>query len=60
LQKHPNRFNALYGAASAADKAGNNDKATGYYKQLISIAGNNSVRPEIAAGKQYLQRIRVQ
>jgi tetratricopeptide (TPR) repeat protein len=39
LQKHPNRFNALYGAASAAEKAGNHDKAAGYYRQLINIAG---------------------
>lgn len=60
LQKHPNRFNALYGAASAAEKTGNNDKAAAYYKQLISIAGNNSVRPEIAAGKHYLQKNMVQ
>jgi hypothetical protein len=34
LKLNPGRFNALYGAAHAAEMAGKNDKANGYYAQL--------------------------
>jgi tetratricopeptide (TPR) repeat protein len=39
LQTHPNRFNGLYGAGMAAEKAGKADLAKNYFKQLSVIAG---------------------
>ncbi|HEX5153273.1 MAG TPA: tetratricopeptide repeat protein [Parafilimonas sp.] len=60
LQKHPNRFNALYGAALASAKAGDHVKAANYYRQLINVANNKSARPEIVAGKKFLQENIVQ
>jgi len=39
LQKHPNRFNGLYGAGMAAEKAGKADLSRSYFKQLSVIAG---------------------
>jgi len=38
LKLAPNRFNALYGAASAADAAGNHATATRYFQKLIEVA----------------------
>jgi len=40
LKKHPNRFNALYGAGVAAERAGNPAKAASYFRQLKKIAGS--------------------
>jgi len=37
LRGHPRRFNGLYGAGMAAWKAGDRDKATGYFQQLPGI-----------------------
>jgi tetratricopeptide (TPR) repeat protein len=55
LQKHPNRFNGLYGAAVAAEKAGVLEKAVVYYRQLVSIA-DSSDRVEIKKAKSFLER----
>ena len=33
LQKHPDRFNRLYGAGLAAEKSGDPDKAANYYRR---------------------------
>jgi len=41
LQKHPNRFNGLYGAATAAEKSGKTDVSKNYLKQLSLITGKN-------------------
>ena len=58
LKKHPNRFNALYGAAQAAERAGNMNKAKLYYEQLLSVANqSNSMRPEIKTARQFLGSI---
>src|SRR6202040_4038524 len=37
LKFNPNRFNGLYGAASAAEMAGNSEKASAYYAQLVKV-----------------------
>jgi len=59
LKKHPNRFNALYYAGSAAEKSGNAEKANKYYLQLTSIAGTNQPdRPELEAAKSYIKNQR--
>lgn len=56
LQKHPNRFNGLYGAGQAAEKSGNLDKAEQYYQQLLQVANTaNSDRPELDAAKRFIQ-----
>ena len=55
LKFNPNRFNGLYGAATAAEKAGKTEQATTYYAQLIKIcAGSNSDRPELGKAKALL------
>jgi tetratricopeptide (TPR) repeat protein len=53
LKKHPNRFNALYGAGRAAAQSGNAEKAQLYYGQLVQIAGNTG-RQELVTAKQFL------
>lgn len=56
LQKHPNRFNGIYGAGQAAEKSGNLAKAEQYYQQLLQIANTaNSDRPELNTAKQFIQ-----
>jgi tetratricopeptide (TPR) repeat protein len=55
LQKRPNRFNGLYGAALAAEKAGDAAKAVAYYKQLLQVtSAAKPSRPELLAAQQYL------
>jgi len=55
LKFNPNRFNGLYGAAQAAQMAGNSTKANTYYAQLVKVcAGSDSERPELAKAKQLL------
>jgi len=53
LKKEPNRFNALSGAAKAAEKLGDREKATGYYKRVIELAGDSG-RPDLTIAKQFL------
>jgi tetratricopeptide (TPR) repeat protein len=57
LKKHPNRFNGLYGAALAAEKLHNVEKANSYYQQLANIANaTDSSRPELKAARLYLKK----
>lgn len=53
LERHPNRFNGLYGAGQAAAKMGDKEKATQYYRQLLTVAEGSS-RPELQAIKARL------
>ena len=53
LKKHPNRFNGLYGAASAAERSNDLEKARSYYQQLIAIANSNSNRPELRIARLF-------
>jgi len=53
LKFNPKRFNGLYGAAQAAEMAGQASQATEYYAVLIkTCAGSSSQRPELAKAKQ--------
>ena len=53
LKLNPNRFNGLYGAAQAAEMAGQASQATEYYAVLVKTCqGSSSVRPELARAKQ--------
>lgn len=55
LKKHPNRFNGLYGAGLAAERSGHPEKAAGYYRQTVEVAGrSNSQRPELTAINRFL------
>jgi tetratricopeptide (TPR) repeat protein len=52
LKTDPNRFNGLYGAAQAAEKAQQKQKATQYYAQLLkNCEGSHSDRPELERAK---------
>ena len=56
LKTNPNRFNSLYGAARAAELAGQKEKARGYYAKLLAnCRGSNSERPELIHAKESLQ-----
>jgi len=55
LKFNPNRFDGVYGAAHAAELAGNSDKANTYYAELVKICdGSGSTRPELSHARQLL------
>ena len=55
LAGHANRFNGLFGAAKAAEKMGDKEKAKTYYKQLLHIANTDGTeRSEITTARQFL------
>ena len=57
MQRSPNRFNSLYGAALAAKKSGNNGKAISYYKQLLAITDSErSNRPELTEARSFVMK----
>ncbi|HYG02489.1 MAG TPA: hypothetical protein VD927_08580 [Chryseosolibacter sp.] len=57
LTKRPNRFNSLYGAAFASEKANNSTEARMYYSTLINVAGAaNKNRQELVAADVFLKR----
>jgi hypothetical protein len=57
LTKDPNRFRSVYGAAKAAERAGDAAKAKAYYQQLAALGSNaDGDRPELTEAKAYLQR----
>lgn len=54
-QIEPNRFVGLFGAARAAELAGEMEKARTYYEQLVELAEQaDSERPELATAKAFL------
>jgi tetratricopeptide (TPR) repeat protein len=54
MKKEPNRFRGAYGAARAAEAAGNRALAAKYYKQVVTIAKNaDSPRPELVRARSY-------
>jgi tetratricopeptide (TPR) repeat protein len=55
MKRAPNRFNGLLGAAQAADRVGDKEKARLYYEKLVEIAGENNLeRPGLMAAKTFL------
>ena len=53
LKLNPNRFDGLYGAASAAQAAGNQKDAEEYSALLLKVCdGSNSTRPELTRARQ--------
>ena len=57
LRLLPNRFNGLYGAAKAAESAGDRTKAASFYAKLTAVGerGDRN-RPELQAAKKFLAR----
>ncbi len=52
--REPNRFRGTYGAAVAAARAGNKDKARFYFAKLVNAAGSGDPRPELQQASTYL------
>lgn len=54
-KKEPNRFRGVYGAARAAELAGDKAKARQYYAQLLTICERaDAERPELLAARKFL------
>ncbi len=57
LKQTPNRFRAYWGAARAADGAGNRQKASEYFGKLVDLAKNaDTERQEIREARAFLAR----
>jgi predicted Zn-dependent protease len=55
LKRDPNRFRGLYGAARAAEAAGNRGLARDYYSKLQALAADrDSDRPELVQAKAFV------
>jgi tetratricopeptide (TPR) repeat protein len=55
IKENPNRYRGLYGAARAAEMAGDRPKAVGYYEKLVALASKaDTARPEIARAKAFI------
>ncbi|HWR71644.1 MAG TPA: hypothetical protein VN604_00575, partial [Nitrospirota bacterium] len=57
LKRDPNRFRGTYGAARAAEAAGNRQAARNYYTKLQNLtADRDTERPELVHAKVFLTR----
>ncbi len=57
LRRDPNRFRSIFGAARAAEAAGNHQIAREYYAKLQSLtAARDTERPELAHAKAFLSQ----
>jgi hypothetical protein len=55
MQAEPNRFWGLYGAAQAAELAGDRVKAGTYYTHLLTLAEHaDGERPALAVARAFL------
>ncbi len=52
LAESPNRFDGLYGAAQAAQLAGNATEARGYLAKLVKVCSPDADRPELQTARQ--------
>lgn len=55
LQRSPNRFNSIYGAAHTAELQGDLINTGMYYQQLLGMAAPNTTRPELKSAKAYMK-----
>jgi tetratricopeptide (TPR) repeat protein len=56
-RREPNRFRGLYGAAKAAQMAGDREKASQYYARLLALCENvHTDRPEIKEARAFLSK----
>ena len=57
LQRDPNRFRGVYGAARGAEASGNRTAAAEYYRTLLAVAADRDAdRPELTQAQAYLAR----
>ena len=57
LKQTPNRFRAFWGAARAADGAGDRQKASDYFGKLVNLASNaDTERQEIRVAQAYVRQ----
>jgi predicted Zn-dependent protease len=57
LKRDANRFRSVYGAARAAEAAGNSGAARDYYAKLQSLTANHDTeRPELARAREFLAK----
>jgi tetratricopeptide (TPR) repeat protein len=57
LKLNPNRFDGLYGAARAAEAAGQQKDAAEYYAILLKVCdGSNSTRPELGRARELVAK----
>jgi tetratricopeptide (TPR) repeat protein len=57
LKENPNRYRGLYGAARAAEIAGEQKKAEDYFAQLVTLSKNaDTVRPELGRATAFLAK----
>jgi hypothetical protein len=55
LKETPNRYRGIYGAARAAEAAGERQKTQGYFETLVALVQHaDTPRPEIASAKAFL------
>jgi uncharacterized protein HemY len=55
LKETPNRYRGLWGAARAAEAAGDRQKAASYFAKVVDLTRNaDTSRPEIARAKAYV------
>lgn len=54
LKDYPNRFDALFGAARAAEAAASPLQAREFYSQLVKISAPGADRPELRAARDYV------
>ena len=55
LKQNPNRYRGFWGAARAADAAGDRPKAAAYYAKLVELTKNaDTERREIREAKAFL------
>jgi tetratricopeptide (TPR) repeat protein len=55
-KREPERFRGLYGAALAAEMAGDAKAARRYYARLVQIAGKGEPRAELTLARTYLSQ----
>jgi tetratricopeptide (TPR) repeat protein len=53
-KREPDRFRGLYGAALAAEMAGDSKGARKYYTRLLQVAGKGDERAELQLARSYL------
>ncbi|MGB0034486.1 MAG: tetratricopeptide repeat protein, partial [Candidatus Acidiferrales bacterium] len=56
LKESPNRFDALYGAARAANFAGNAAESREFYAKLVEISNPTADRPELQEARISIAR----
>jgi len=56
LKNWPNRFDAVYGAARAAQSAGNAADARDYFAKLAEISGPGADRPELREAREQIAK----